>query len=179
MSDVDEYDTSEAVSDEGDKELELPPASEVSVSPTTSVRRRKSRPQRYTVKMARRALQPETAGEEGKKPRRKYRHRPGVVALREIRKYQTTTGTLIDKAPFRRLLKDITEELRPGIRWQKEAVAAIQESAESMLIELFTNSNTYTAAAKRQTLEPIDFRLAVQSKFGESSTMDLRKLYKK
>lgn len=178
MSDVDEYDTSEAVSDEGDKELELPPASEVPVSPTTSVRRRKSRPQRYTVKMARRALQPETA-EEGQKQRRKYRHRPGVVALREIRKYQTTTGMLIEKAPFRRLLKDITEELRPGIRWQKEAVEAIQESAESMLIELFTNSNTYTAAAKRQTLEPIDFRLAVQSKFGESSTMDLRKLYKK
>ena len=33
---------------------------------------------------------------------RKYRFRPGTVALRDIKRYQKTTDLLIQKAPFQR-----------------------------------------------------------------------------
>lgn len=33
---------------------------------------------------------------------RKYRYRPGTVALREIKRYQRSTELLISKAPFQR-----------------------------------------------------------------------------
>ena len=42
-----------------------------------------------------------------KKP---HRYRPGTVALRQIRKYQKTTDLLIRKAPFQRLVKEITQD---------------------------------------------------------------------
>ena len=44
-----------------------------------------------------------------KKPRR---YRPGTVALREIRRYQKTTDLLIPKANFKRLVREILQNLR-------------------------------------------------------------------
>ena len=41
-----------------------------------------------------------------KKP---HRYRPGTVALREIRKYQKSTNTLIPKLAFQRLVKEVTQ----------------------------------------------------------------------
>lgn len=37
---------------------------------------------------------------------RKYRYRPGTIALREIKKYQRSTELLIQKAPFQRKGKE-------------------------------------------------------------------------
>ncbi|KAH7415557.1 hypothetical protein KP509_14G051800 [Ceratopteris richardii] len=41
-----------------------------------------------------------------KKPRH---HRPGTIALREIRKYQKSTELLIRKLPFQRLVREIAK----------------------------------------------------------------------
>ena len=56
----------------------------------------------------RRKLESEYREHKKKKARR---FRPGTVALREIKKYQASTNSLIKKAPFKRLLKSIYEEL--------------------------------------------------------------------
>ena len=58
----------------------------------------------YTRTMVKKALSTNVEAQK----RRKYRFRSGTVALREIRKYQTTTNTLIDRAPFIRLVREIT-----------------------------------------------------------------------
>lgn len=39
---------------------------------------------------------------------RKFRYRPGTVALREIRKYQKATGPVVPRAPFGRLVREIS-----------------------------------------------------------------------
>ncbi len=54
------------------------------------------------------------------------RFRPGVVALREIRKYQKSTHLLIKKLPFQRLVKEIASNITTGIRFQTTALLAIQ-----------------------------------------------------
>jgi hypothetical protein len=68
-----------------------------------------------------------------KKP---HRWRPGTVALREIKKYQKSTELLIKKAPFKRLLKEVMDDLASmgsfpnGPRIQSAAVTAMQEATE-------------------------------------------------
>lgn len=80
-----------------------------------------------------------------RKPRRFH---PGTVALREIRRYQKGTAPVLPRAPFFRLMREIQRALNPAylpygateFNWKKEAVDAMQESAEAYLIELFSDS---------------------------------------
>jgi hypothetical protein len=47
--------------------------------------------------------------------KRQKRYRPGTVALREIRRYQKSTEFLIRKAPFARLVREVTQALQVNI----------------------------------------------------------------
>ena len=62
-----------------------------------------------------------------KKPRR---YRPGIVALREIRKYQKTTELLIRKLPFHRLVREIAYSYKTDLHFQSLAMIALQEACE-------------------------------------------------
>ena len=44
-----------------------------------------------------------------KKP---HRYHPGLLALREIRRYQQSTDCLIKRTPFNKLIKEISQEYR-------------------------------------------------------------------
>ena len=44
-----------------------------------------------------------------KKP---HHYRPGMVALREIRRYQKSTECLIKRSPFQKLIREISQEYR-------------------------------------------------------------------
>ena len=88
-----------------------------------------------------------------KKP---HRYRPGTVALREIRRFQKTTDLLIRKAPFQRLVREITQNLFPkkDIRFQSLAVLALHEAAEAYMIGMFEDTNLAALHAKRVTIMP-------------------------
>ena len=60
----------------------------------------------------------------GKKKKR--RHRPGKGALREIRKFQERTDLLIRKLPFGRLVREISLDFSPDLRFQSSAIEALQ-----------------------------------------------------
>jgi histone H3 len=97
----------------------------------------------------------------GAKKSRKYR--PGTVALREIRKLQASTNTLIPKAPFRRLLKEMVYDQSNGKvahNFASAAVTCIQEATESYLVSLLSDANLCALHAKRVTLMPKDLHLA-------------------
>lgn len=71
--------------------------------------------------------------------KKKRRVKPGVKAVREIRKYQKSTDMLIPRAPMIRLIKGILTDLEhDDIRLTKGAVKAIHEMAEVKLAEHFT-----------------------------------------
>ena len=100
--------------------------------------------------------------------KKKKRYRPGVVALREIRKYQKSTELLIKKLPFQRLVKEITNEVSSSpLRFQSMAILALQEASESYLIGLFEDTNLCAIHAKRVTIQPKDLQLArrIRGKF--------------
>ncbi|KFH43127.1 histone H3-like centromeric protein-like protein [Hapsidospora chrysogenum ATCC 11550] len=95
--------------------------------------------------------------------RPKRRYRPGTVALREIRKYQSSTKLLVQKLPFARLCREIGLRFRPqgkDFRWQSHALQALQEAAEAYLVYLFEDANLCAIHAKRVTLMKKDIQLA-------------------
>ena len=99
---------------------------------------------------------------------KKHRFRPGTVALREIRRYQKTTDLLIRKLPFQRLVREIAQDFRSGLRFQASAVAALQEAAEAYLTGLFEDTNLCAIHAKRVTITAKDMQLARRIR-GEST----------
>ena len=104
-----------------------------------------------------------------KKP---HRYRPGMVALREIRRYQKSTECLIKRSPFQKLIREISQEYRvcpdgpetPSVQvcFQSTAIAALQEAAENFIVGLFEDVNLLAVHAKRVTVMPRDIRLALR-----------------
>eukprot|EP00442_Polarella_glacialis_P056827 CAMPEP_0115145348 /NCGR_PEP_ID=MMETSP0227-20121206/62064_1 /TAXON_ID=89957 /ORGANISM="Polarella glacialis, Strain CCMP 1383" /LENGTH=131 /DNA_ID=CAMNT_0002554853 /DNA_START=169 /DNA_END=564 /DNA_ORIENTATION=+ len=89
-----------------------------------------------------------------------HRYRPGTVALREIRKYQKSTELLIRKLPFQRLVREIAQDVKTDLKFQSQAVLALQEAAEAYLVGLFEDTNLCAIHAKRVTIMPKDLQLA-------------------
>ena len=98
-----------------------------------------------------------------KKP---HRYHPGMVALREIRRYQRSTENLIKRTPFQKLIREISQEYRicpdgPGtpsvqVRFQSTAIAALQEAAENYIVGLFEDVNLLAIHARHVTIMPRD-----------------------
>ncbi|KAH6715655.1 histone-fold-containing protein [Leptodontidium sp. 2 PMI_412] len=95
--------------------------------------------------------------------RKKRRYKPGTKALLEIRKFQKSTDLLMLKLPFSRLVREIALTLRPqglGMRWQSQAIQALQEASEAFLVHLFEDTNLCAIHAKRVTIMQKDIQLA-------------------
>ena len=65
------------------------------------------------------------------------RAKPGKIARREIFKLLTKTNLLIPAAAFGRLLRDIAQDIKYDIRFQRDAIKALQHASEDYLIERF------------------------------------------
>lgn len=97
------------------------------------------------------------SGSSGMK--KSFRWRPGTVALREVRKLQKSTDLLVQKAPFSRLVREVAESHKAGLRFQASAVAAIQEATESFVVSLLSDANLTALHANRVTAMPRDLQL--------------------
>ena len=99
--------------------------------------------------------------------KKRYRYRPGTVALKQIRQYQKSTELLIRKLPFQRLVQQIASDsevikspLCGKVRFQSAAIMALQEATEAYLVGLFEDSNLCAIHARRVTIMPKDIQLA-------------------
>ena len=87
-------------------------------------------------------------------------YHPGTVALREIRKYQKSCDLLVQKEPFRRLVRAIAQDYKVDHRMQTASVLALQEASEAYMVGLFEETNLCATHAKRVTVMPKDIQLA-------------------
>ena len=92
-----------------------------------------------------------------KKP---HRYRPGTVALREIRRFQKSTELLMKKLPFARLVREIAQDFKSNLRFNPDALLALQEATESFMVGLFEDSNRCAIHGKRVTLMTKDIQIA-------------------
>jgi len=94
-------------------------------------------------------------------PKRRRRCRPGTKAVREIRQYQKGTDLLFRKLPFQRLVRQIAQEYKADLRFQKNAVLAIQEATEAFVVRHFQISERLAEHANRTTIQVKDSEFAV------------------
>ena len=127
------------------------------------VEKREEKRKKAAARMAKKSGQKAPKG--GVKKR--YRYRPGTVALKQIRQYQKTTELLIRKLPFQWLVREIARDsevirspLCGKVRFQSAAIMALQEAAEAYLIGLFEDTNLCAIHAKRVTIMPKVIQLA-------------------
>ena len=95
-----------------------------------------------------------------------HRYQPGMVTLREIRRYQRSTENLIKRIPFQILIREISQEYRicpngsgtPSVQahLQSTAIAALQEPAENFIVGLFEDINLLAIHARHVTIMPHD-----------------------
>ena len=83
-----------------------------------------------------------------------------INALREIKKYQETTGLLIRGLPFQRLVRSTAMKYNTEMRFQRAAIEALQEGSEALLVKLFELTNILASHAKRITILKKDVELA-------------------
>ena len=105
-----------------------------------------------------------------KKP---HRYRPSTVALREICKYQRSTDLLCRRLSVARLIREITQDFKVGLRFQATALLAIQEAMEAWLICLMEDMNLCAIHAKRVTIGPKDLSLVCRIRVNNGVDMFL------
>ena len=91
---------------------------------------------------------------------KKRRLRPGTATLREIKKYQKSADMLLPRAPFQRLVRGICTDMDHSLRFQSQALVALQEAAEAYVVGLFEDTNLCAIHAKRVTVQKKDMDLA-------------------
>jgi histone H3 len=106
--------------------------------------------------------------EHVEKERKKRRFHPGTVALREIRKYTGTVDLLIRKLPFQRLVREVAQDFKADLRFQKDAILVLQEASENYLVENFQAANLFARTAKRVGVKDTDLK----------RVEDIRKVFK-
>ena len=90
----------------------------------------------------------------------KKRAAPGVVALQEIVELQKTYNLIIPRAAFGRLVKEISHDLVPEIRWTKQGMEALQDAAETHMINYYEDCGLLAINSGRVTIQPKDMKLA-------------------
>lgn len=90
----------------------------------------------------------------------KRKRKASTNAIREIRREQKRTETIIPVAPFSRLTQEISQGFRTDIRFKSDAHKALHVGAEAFLVELFQDANTVAIHSGRETVQSKDLQLA-------------------
>ena len=70
------------------------------------------------------------------------------------------TGPVVPTAVFRRLVREITQDVNSDLRWEAEALEALQVDAEAYLMQRFGEADKKRDMCKSRTLKKIQFVVA-------------------
>ena len=101
--------------------------------------------------------------------RKPVRFKPGTVALRQIRKLQRTCDLLFPLQPFQRLVREIALSFKSDLRFEREALLAIQEAAEAHIIGMFQHTQNLAIHSGRKTIQDKDLSLALHIRENETT----------
>ena len=104
--------------------------------------------------------QPRSQSDKASAQQQLHRYQPGMVALREIWRYQKSMELLIRKLPFQHLVREILQGFGVGFRVTPAMMMALQEAAEAYLVQLLEDLNLCAIHAKCITIQPKDMQLA-------------------
>ena len=93
--------------------------------------------------------------DQPKKPHTSY----ALIAKWEICCFQKSVDLLIPLLPFQWLVHKIAQDFRMDLHLQSSAILALQEAAETWLVQLFKSANLCIIHRGHQTIAPKDFHL--------------------
>ena len=102
------------------------------------------------------------AAQRADSAKRKVKHYgPGQLRpwQKEIKMRQNSFNLLIRKLPFQRLVREITQDYNTQLRYQSNAIMALQEASEAFLVRIFQTCVLIVGNAKRVTVMPKDIQL--------------------
>lgn len=84
----------------------------------------------------------------------KRRRKPGRLAAMEIRRLEKTTEALLQKAPFQRMVRELSGRGHPGdkVSFKPTALTLLQEAAEQYMSRFFQQAVYASMHAGRKTL---------------------------
>lgn len=85
---------------------------------------------------------------------------PGAKALQDIKKIQKMTNTILPKASFSRLVREIAQEYKTNVRFNIEAMNILQRGVEDHMLKLYRIANKLAIHADRRSVQPKDLLLA-------------------
>jgi histone H3 len=95
----------------------------------------------------------QATAQKGIAVRKPHRWRPGMVAPREIQKFQKNTDLLIRKAPFQHLVRKIALKFgKSNLQMQSTAVRALQKAVGYFMVDVFSNTNLCAMHGKHVTI---------------------------
>lgn len=97
-----------------------------------------------------------TSNGNTKKP---HRFRPGTVALREIRRYQKTTDSLTQFAPFERYVRTNCKKYTEHLQFAGGSLQFLHEVMEHNLVDLLTKTQHEALHANRTSINPKDIHM--------------------
>lgn len=103
----------------------------------------------------------------GGEVKKKTRYKPGVAALREIRKYQRNTDLILRTRPFWRLVRERGEWVRSerlpslveGVRYKREALDVLKELTEAWVVTVLEDANLLALHRGVTGVQPKDLGL--------------------
>ena len=109
-----------------------------------------------------------TSGQHKSGEHKKRRAKPGTNSIREIRYYQKCSFLILPRLSFSRLVREVAQDFKTGLRFSADAVLVLQYAVEKFVIELLKDANLAAIHAKRTTVQPKDIQMGTKM-LGESA----------
>ncbi len=95
------------------------------------------------------------------KVRKPYRHKPGTVALQNIKKLQRAIGWQLPHAVFKRMVRQVLyEEGMYHLRFERMAIKSLHDILEARVIERFRTAQNLAVHRGNKSIRMPDFKLA-------------------
>lgn len=103
----------------------------------------------------------ETSGKKTVKARSNgvHRFRPGTVSLRLIRRYQKSNETLLQREPFKRLVRVIADNHESSFKFSAGAFDVLLDDLESFIVKTFQSANRIAIHRGAVTVMSRDFEM--------------------
>lgn len=92
-----------------------------------------------------------------KQPLKRRKRKMNRHAINQIKKYQKSTGLLVPKASFSRLVREIATDFKADVMFREKSLDVLQEESENFIVQVLQKAYINSIKNGRQTIMHRDF----------------------
>ncbi|KAJ8684657.1 hypothetical protein QAD02_020450 [Eretmocerus hayati] len=90
-----------------------------------------------------------------------HRYEPGTAVERDMARFSRNPDFVIPKSLFQRIVRNITWDIKRGIKFQSAAVMALQQVSEEYLAKIFRDAAALARHVNRSKVKTKDLQLCL------------------